>query len=84
MSEHRNLASPKFIMQGIFGTRIFVCFWRSRFGVRNPTLITNGYYFIFRIDEKLVLTPMGKKMSAFPLDPKYTKAIICAQELGCT
>lgn len=30
------------------------------------------------------LTPLGKRMAAFPLDPKFTKIILTANELGCT
>lgn len=30
------------------------------------------------------LTEVGKKLAAFPLDPRFTKAILAAQELGCT
>jgi len=35
-------------------------------------------------DEPCSLTPLGKQMSTFPLDPKFTKALLAAQELGCT
>ena len=45
------------------------------------------FFFFFRerrSDEKIVLTPLGKTMSAFPLDPKLTKAILVAKDLGCT
>ncbi len=30
------------------------------------------------------LTELGRKMAAFPLDPRFTKMIFSAQELGCT
>ena len=30
------------------------------------------------------LTDEGKQMAAFPLDPKFTKAILAAKDLGCT
>ncbi len=30
------------------------------------------------------LTPVGKTMSAFPLDPMFTKAILIAKDLGCS
>jgi ATP-dependent RNA helicase DHX33 len=30
------------------------------------------------------LTDLGKQMAAFPLDPKFTKAIMFAKENGCT
>ena len=30
------------------------------------------------------LTEIGKQLAVFPLDPKFTKAIISAKELGCT
>ncbi|XP_012941440.1 ATP-dependent RNA helicase DHX33 isoform X2 [Aplysia californica] len=29
------------------------------------------------------LTPLGKRMAAFPLDPKYAKIILLSQEYGC-
>ncbi|RVE42253.1 hypothetical protein evm_013095 [Chilo suppressalis] len=29
------------------------------------------------------LTPIGKKMSAFPIDPKYSKILLSAPEYGC-
>jgi hypothetical protein len=40
--------------------------------------------FVFRSQDRFVLTSLGKKMSAFPLDPKFTKAILVAKDLGCT
>ena len=30
------------------------------------------------------LTETGKKMAAFPIDPRFTKAILSAVNLGCT
>ena len=30
------------------------------------------------------LTETGKKMAAFPIDPRFTKAILAAKALGCT
>ena len=30
------------------------------------------------------LTEVGKKMAAFPIDPRFTKAILSAVKLGCT
>lgn len=30
------------------------------------------------------LTDVGKKMAAFPLDPRFTKSILAAKDLGCT
>ena len=36
-------------------------------------------------DEQTVsLTHIGKQLAIFPLDPKFTKAILAAKELGCT
>ena len=35
-------------------------------------------------ENEISLTDLGKQMAAFPLDPKFTKAIIAAKELGCT
>ncbi len=36
------------------------------------------------VDAQDRITQLGKKMSAFPLDPKFTKVLLCAAELGCT
>jgi HrpA-like RNA helicase len=36
------------------------------------------------IGNEAVLTALGKKMSSFPLEPSFTKAILCAKQLGCT
>lgn len=33
--------------------------------------------------DMLKLTPLGKKMAAFPLDPKYAKIILLSPEYGC-
>merc|ERR1719154_358441 len=30
------------------------------------------------------LTPLGKKMAAFPLDPRFTNLLLCAEQLNCT
>ena len=35
-------------------------------------------------DNAVELTEIGKKMAAFPIDPKFTKAILAAKDLGCT
>ena len=35
-------------------------------------------------ENQYMLTETGKQMAIFPLDPRYTKAIIAAEELGCT
>ena len=35
-------------------------------------------------ENDISLTDLGKQMAALPLDPKFTKAIIAAKELGCT
>ena len=35
-------------------------------------------------DESLVLSPLGKKLSHFPLEPSFAKAIVSAQEYRCT
>ncbi len=35
------------------------------------------------VDSSDCLTELGKKMAAFPLDPKFTKIIFRACELGC-
>lgn len=31
----------------------------------------------------MTLTPIGKKMSAFPIDPKLAKILLNAPEFGC-
>ena len=36
------------------------------------------------VDAQDKITQLGKKMSAFPLNPKFTKVLLCAAELGCT
>ncbi len=33
---------------------------------------------------RATLTELGKRMSAFPLDPQFTKIILLAEEYGCT
>ncbi|KAK3696103.1 hypothetical protein RRG08_061878 [Elysia crispata] len=33
--------------------------------------------------EMLKLTPVGKKMAAFPLDPRFSKVILLAKDFGC-
>ena len=35
-------------------------------------------------DDGLILTPLGKKLAHFPLEPVFAKAIIKAQECSCT
>ena len=35
-------------------------------------------------DQPITLSPVGKQMSTFPLDPKFTKALLAAHNLGCT
>ena len=35
-------------------------------------------------DDSLILSPLGKKLSYFPLEPRFAKAIISAQEYRCT
>ncbi|KAH7965321.1 hypothetical protein HPB49_006066 [Dermacentor silvarum] len=34
--------------------------------------------------EDVKLTALGKKMAAFPLEPRFAKIILCSKELGCT
>lgn len=36
------------------------------------------------VDDQNQLTPEGKKMAAFPIDPKLTKMILRAKDLGVT
>ncbi|CAB4063134.1 DHX33 [Lepeophtheirus salmonis] len=38
----------------------------------------------FKSDESQELTDIGIRLSKFPLDPKFAKAIISANELGCS
>ena len=47
-------------------------------------LCKTEFSYFYRTEVKFVLTAQGKKMSAFPLDPKFTKAILVAKDLGCT
>ena len=35
-------------------------------------------------EDKLRLTPLGKRMAHFPLEPNLSKAIIMSQDHGCT
>ena len=35
-------------------------------------------------DDSLILSSLGKKLAHFPLEPSFAKAIIAAQEYGCT
>lgn len=34
--------------------------------------------------DNLDLTPAGRRMAQFPLEPRYAKAILCGPEYGCT
>jgi len=34
--------------------------------------------------EKFQLTPLGKRMSSFPLDPRFSKILLASKELNCT
>ena len=36
------------------------------------------------VDKQDHITKLGKKMAAFPLDPRFTKVLLSAAELGCT
>lgn len=33
--------------------------------------------------DSIILTPLGRKMSKFPLDPRFSKILITAQQYGC-
>uniref|UniRef100_A0A2D4HI18 ATP-dependent RNA helicase DHX33 n=2 Tax=Micrurus TaxID=8634 RepID=A0A2D4HI18_MICLE len=35
-------------------------------------------------DDQLILTPLGKKMAAFPLEPKFSKTILMSPRFHCT
>ncbi|NXN99698.1 DHX33 helicase, partial [Rhinopomastus cyanomelas] len=35
-------------------------------------------------EDQLVLTPLGKKMAAFPLEPKFSKTILLSPKFHCT
>ncbi|XP_048873051.1 ATP-dependent RNA helicase DHX33 [Brienomyrus brachyistius] len=37
-----------------------------------------------RKDEQISLTPLGKKMASFPLEPRYAKTILLSPEFSCT
>ncbi|XP_074452366.1 ATP-dependent RNA helicase DHX33 isoform X1 [Larus michahellis] len=37
-----------------------------------------------RKEDQLVLTPLGRKMSAFPLEPKFSKTILLSPKFHCT
>ncbi|KAJ7997354.1 hypothetical protein DPEC_G00228110 [Dallia pectoralis] len=37
-----------------------------------------------RKDEKVVLTPLGKKMASFPLEPRYAKTILLSPDFQCS
>ncbi|XP_008117668.3 ATP-dependent RNA helicase DHX33 isoform X1 [Anolis carolinensis] len=37
-----------------------------------------------RKDEQLLLTPLGRKMAAFPLEPKFAKTLLTAPRFHCT
>uniref|UniRef100_UPI00398E8330 ATP-dependent RNA helicase DHX33 isoform X1 n=2 Tax=Pristiophorus japonicus TaxID=55135 RepID=UPI00398E8330 len=37
-----------------------------------------------RKDNQIVLTPMGKKMAAFPLEPRFSKTLLLSPEFHCT
>ncbi|XP_075534879.1 ATP-dependent RNA helicase DHX33-like [Dermacentor variabilis] len=41
-----------------------------------------SFDFMDKPSEKL--TALGKKMAAFPLEPRFAKIILCSKELGCT
>ena len=34
--------------------------------------------------EQPELTPLGRRMAAFPLDPKFARAILASKDHGCT
>jgi len=34
-------------------------------------------------DNEYQITHMGKKMSEFPLDPRFSRILIASSELGC-
>jgi HrpA-like RNA helicase len=36
------------------------------------------------VDASNSMTEVGKRMAAFPLEPRFTRAIFAAKELGCT
>lgn len=45
----------------------------------------NVYYFPGAVDNDPIpkLTVLGKKMAAFPIDPKYSKVLLSASEYNC-
>ncbi|KAI5122441.1 hypothetical protein M0805_008753 [Coniferiporia weirii] len=40
-------------------------------------------FIIGAIDNKGVLTPIGRQMNSFPLEPSLSRALLAARELGC-
>lgn len=36
------------------------------------------------LDTRKILTPLGRRMAAFPLEPPLARALLSASELGCT
>ena len=68
---------------------IFVNVFRFDFLDRPPNDAVSGALRQLRllgaVDSAVnTLTDVGRAMAAFPLDPKYTKTILKAKELGCT
>ncbi|KAH8825590.1 P-loop containing nucleoside triphosphate hydrolase protein [Flagelloscypha sp. PMI_526] len=41
-------------------------------------------FYLNALDQKLSLTPLGKQMAGFPLDPMYSRALLASQDYGCT
>lgn len=37
-----------------------------------------------RMDDQVTLTPMGKKMASFPLEPRFAKTILLSSQFHCT
>ncbi|KAK1158350.1 ATP-dependent RNA helicase DHX33-like [Acipenser oxyrinchus oxyrinchus] len=37
-----------------------------------------------RMDDQVTLTPMGKKMASFPLEPRFAKTILLSPQFHCT
>lgn len=41
-------------------------------------------YLLGALDDKKKLTPLGRQMASFPLEPTLARALLASQEFGCT
>jgi HrpA-like RNA helicase len=59
----------------------------SETGIHNPTVVKTALidlWLLEALDDNGSLTPLGRQMAAFPLEPGYARAILAAKDLGCT